>query len=119
MTTVLVVDDEPDFTWVVETLLQDEGYDVRTAENGRVALLLMQDQAVHLVLCDIHMPILDGIALRKQVEQAGLGAIPFVYMSSIPRETAGRLLEPADPFIQKPFTIEDLTDLIGRFVSPT
>ncbi|HKJ94977.1 MAG TPA: response regulator, partial [Gammaproteobacteria bacterium] len=73
---VLVVDDEPDITHLVEEILEDEGYDVETAGSAKAARAALGRRTPDLILLDIWMPEEDGITLLK--EWAGQpGGVPF------------------------------------------
>ena len=64
---VLLVDDEPGIRHVLGTLIKDFGYDVLAAENAREALDAFTDNPFPLVVTDIRMPGMDGLALLRQV----------------------------------------------------
>ncbi len=66
---------------MVRLLVEDLGHDATEAPNGRVALdLLGNGLTVHLVVSDLNMPVMDGLALREQVE-ARWPELPFVLWS--------------------------------------
>ncbi len=83
-TTVLVVDDDPDICQALEMILRYEGFEVWTAQNGRQALArLEKEQALgrraELVLTDVKMPDMDGLALLERVrEQAEPPAVVMI-----------------------------------------
>ena len=78
---VLVVDDEPDIRVLVKEILEDEHYDVGTADNGASARQALRDRRPDLVLLDIWMPDVDGISLLKEwSEDEGLPC-PVIIMS--------------------------------------
>ena len=60
--TILVIDDEPSLIRALTGLLRRDGYRVDTASNGRDALLQLQERPYDVILCDLHMPGLDGPA---------------------------------------------------------
>ena len=60
---VLVVDDEPNIVLTLEILLQEEGYDVRTACDGEQALRAASERRPDVVLLDITMPVRDGYSV--------------------------------------------------------
>jgi CheY-like chemotaxis protein len=60
--TILVIDDEPSLSRALTGLLRRDGYRVDTASNGRDALLQLQERPYDVILCDLHMPGLDGPA---------------------------------------------------------
>jgi two-component system response regulator AtoC len=70
---VLVVDDEENIRHLLKTILEGEGYRVRTAADGAEALSLLEREPFQQVLCDVRMPVMDGLALleelaRRQIE---------------------------------------------------
>ena len=67
--TILIVDDEPDIRQILSFALAAEGYSVRTAENGRDALQLFHDHPAALVLTDIRMPVMDGMAMAQAIRK--------------------------------------------------
>jgi CheY-like chemotaxis protein len=82
---VLVVDDEFAIVEAVEEILTWEGYTVRTAPNGRVALDLMSKERVDLVLMDMMMPMMGGVETATAMKgDARLRDIPIVAMSAAP-----------------------------------
>ena len=60
--TILVIDDEPSMVRALAGLLRRDGYLVSTASNGRHALAQLQERPYDVILCDLHMPDLDGPA---------------------------------------------------------
>ena len=78
---VLVVDDEPDIRELVREILEDEGYEVATAESASAARALLRERPPQLVLLDIWMPGDDGISLLKEWAQGGTCPFPVVMIS--------------------------------------
>ncbi len=68
MTKIMVVDDEPDITFIVKETLTREGYDVIVANNGKEALEKIKSEDPDLVLLDVMMPELDGWETCKQIK---------------------------------------------------
>ncbi len=66
---ILLVDDEPDILEFIRYNLTREGYEVYTAENGKVALEIAQKQKPHLILLDMMMPVMDGIQTCRAIRQ--------------------------------------------------
>ena len=84
MTTILVVDDEVAITDLLQSLLEDVGYRVVTAVNGREALAVLGRQRPDLVLCDMMMPVLDGAGLCRAMQADAIyRTIPLVLMSAV------------------------------------
>jgi adenylate cyclase len=80
---ILVVDDVPDNVDILQMRLESQGFDVITAEDGEAALAAVRDKLPDLVLLDIMMPKLDGIATVKQLKaDASLPFIPVILVTA-------------------------------------
>jgi CheY-like chemotaxis protein len=80
MTIILVVDDEPLIAMALEAALEDAGYEVVTAANGRQGLERLAEARADLVLLDMMMPIMGGPAmLAAMVAHPELAGIPLIY----------------------------------------
>ena len=79
--TLLVVDDEPQILKVVSGILQDEGFEVKTAPDGENALRLVAEEAPDLVLLDIALPGKDGLEVLQELK-ARYAALPVVMISA-------------------------------------
>ena len=113
---ILVVDDEPDIRDLVRDILEDEGYEVRTAENGEAARAALRDRRPDLILLDIWMPDIDGISLLKEwAEDDGLPS-PVVIMSG--HGTVETAVEAtrlgAYDFLEKPLSLAKLLLTVER-----
>lgn len=113
---VLVVDDEPDIRQLVQEILEDEGYSVRTAQDGESARLIYAQQKPDLVLLDVWMPDVDGISLLKEWSAAGKLESQVVIMSGHGTlETAVEATRlGAFDFIQKPLSLAKLLATVRK-----
>jgi PAS domain S-box-containing protein len=115
--TVLVVEDEEGVRQLAVRILGARGYRVVEAHNGEEALAAMDhtSDGVDLVLTDVVVPDLGTGELARRVREAK-GGVPILYMSGYPREEViQRGLIAADlPFLQKPFTGDELVEQVGR-----
>jgi CheY-like chemotaxis protein len=115
MTTILVVDDEPLIVDVLAEMLQDEGYEVLKAANGREALVAMNDPGADLVLMDIMMPGMNGHEAHRAMRAHPLGAaVPIVLMSAAVHPS--RLDPGVTAFLAKPLDFDKLLSLIARLL---
>lgn len=112
MKLILIVDDEVDLTTTYSLLFKLHGFEVLTAANGREALDLIATTRPSVVLSDLMMPVMDGIALSRTLRStADTASIPIVLMSGAPERhqlTAGDY----DVFIRKPVRFPDLLQKI-------
>ena len=117
---VLVVDDEPQITRVLQTVLASQGYAVRTAPEGRSALSTFTGWRPHLVLTDLCMPHMDGIELCRRIR--AVSKVPIVVLSVKAGERAKveALDAGADDYLTKPFGTDELPASVRRCgVRPT
>lgn len=117
MTTILIVDDEEPVRDFLAQLLADAGHRTLQAIHGNQALELVENERPDLVISDIMMPVLNGAELCRRLKAGtATNAIPVILMSSAgPRAADGT---GADAFIAKPFDLEDMEALVGRWSPP-
>ncbi len=117
MKTILVVEDEYAIADMLSAVLEEAGYRVILAANGREGLTCLANEHTDLVLCDIMMPILDGREMvRVMKSDPALNSIPVVMMSA-----ADHLIETTNVlragFLSKPFDLDLLLQMITRHIS--
>jgi len=107
---VLVVDDEPDIRNLLQEILEDEGYNVSTADNAAAAQDCITESRPDLVLLDIWMPDTDGVTLLKAWQGSGELAFPVIMISGHGTvETAVEATRHgAVGFIEKPVSLAKL-----------
>jgi two-component system KDP operon response regulator KdpE len=105
---VLVVDDEPQITRVLRTVLTSQGYQVRTAPEGESALASFKDWMPELVITDLYMPRMDGVELCRRIRT--LSSVPIIVLSvkGEERSKVEALDSGADDYVTKPFGIDEL-----------
>jgi len=105
---ILVVDDEPQIARVLKTTLASHGYSIRTAHDGDEALQLMKDWSPDLVITDLGMPNMDGLALCRHVRAKS--AVPIIVLSvrGEERTKVEALDAGADDYVTKPFSVNEL-----------
>ena len=116
--TVLLVDDSAMMRKVVLRMLTLAGLEferVLQASDGQEALTLLRVHTVALIMCDINMPIMDGLELLERVksEKLALG-VPIVMVTTEAGESQVRqaLLAGARGYIRKPFTVEHIENSV-------
>jgi CheY-like chemotaxis protein len=114
MKTILIVEDEFAIADMLSAVLEDEGYHVLLASNGREGLLRLTDSQTpaDLVLCDVMMPVLDGREMRKAMKaDPALKDVPIVLMSAA-EEASTSNNGVSGPFLSKPFDLDNLLKII-------
>jgi len=102
------VDDEPQITRVLRTSLSAQRYDVRTANDGEMAIEILKDWVPSLVITDLAMPNLDGIALCKRIRQSSQVPIIVLSVRGQDRAKVEALDAGADDYVTKPFSMNEL-----------
>jgi two-component system, OmpR family, KDP operon response regulator KdpE len=105
---VLVVDDEPQITRVLRTVLTSQGYQVRTAAEGEAALSSFTEFRPELVITDLYMPHMDGVELCRRIR--AMSNVPIIVLSvkGEERTKVEALDNGADDYVTKPFGIDEL-----------
>lgn len=106
---LLVVDDDDSIRDLLAEFFSGAGFDVSTATNGRQALQRVTKSCPDVILMDLNMPVMDGVAaIRELKNNPETREIPTFAMSARPiiRARAGELL--ADVVITKPFNLQSL-----------
>jgi len=105
---VLVVDDEPQITRVLRTVLTSQGYEVQTAPEGQSALSSFTEWLPELVITDLMMPRMDGVELCRRIR--AISSVPIIVLSvkGEERTKVEALDSGADDYVTKPFGIDEL-----------
>ena len=111
MYNVLICDDERDIVSALKIYLSGEGYNLLEAHDGREALELVQKNEVHLILMDVMMPRLDGIAATAKLRAESNVPIILLTAKSESGDKVLGLNVGADDYITKPF---DPAEVVAR-----
>ncbi len=103
MNRILVVDDDRDIVAALEIYLSNGGYEALKAYNGREAIDVLREHQVDLILMDVMMPQMDGIAATKQIRANSNVPILFLTAKSEDVDLIQGLNVGADDYISKPF----------------
>jgi two-component system response regulator MprA len=106
---VLVVDDDPPLRRMLERTLAAEGFEVTVAGDGGAALLAAERSAPDVIVLDVAMPVLDGLAVCRRLRAKGLPT-PILMLTArdaVPDRVAG-LESGADDYLVKPFAVAEL-----------
>ncbi len=110
---ILIADDENDIRNLIKISLEENGYTVLTAQNGKEAWDIMTSQDVHLAILDVMMPVIDGFNLIRKIREHS--TIPVIFLTARTEEmdkVLGLGLG-ADDYLAKPFSIAELTARVG------
>jgi two-component system OmpR family response regulator len=106
---ILVVDDEPNISDLVATVLRYEGFDVRVAESGRKALTAARTFVPDLVVLDVMLPDLDGFEVHRRLNADGATSpVLFLTARDAVEDKVRGLTMGADDYVTKPFSLEEL-----------
>jgi CheY-like chemotaxis protein len=111
---VLVVDDDPGIRGFIVMTLRAEGYSVAVGANGKQGLERLAEQQPDVILLDLSMPVMNGWEFQQQVRRMNLH-IPIVFMTAGYSARAEAERCGAEGYLSKPFEVEDLIDIVGRF----
>lgn len=107
---ILVVDDAPDNVLLIETILEEEGYEISSADNGFSALSQIDKCPPDLLLLDVMMPGMDGYEVTKRIRQKP--ELPFIPILLITAHDSASVVQGldlgADDFIRKPVEMDEL-----------
>ncbi|MEH6543957.1 MAG: response regulator [Porticoccaceae bacterium] len=118
---ILVIDDSASLRQVVNIALCGVGYEVVEAEDGAEALKKLDGSKIHLAICDVNMPVMDGITFVKKVKKIpNYRFLPIIMLTTESREN--RKLEGqsagARAWVVKPFRPELMIEAVSKLVLP-
>jgi light-regulated signal transduction histidine kinase (bacteriophytochrome) len=108
---ILIIDDTPDNLRLLSTTLSEEGYDVRCAINGKLALMAIKNELPDLILLDIKMPDMDGYTVCHQLKlQPETTEIPVIFLSALDDvfDKVKAFNTGGIDYITKPFQVEEV-----------
>ncbi|MDD3374144.1 MAG: response regulator [Candidatus Omnitrophica bacterium] len=118
---ILAVDDEPDILKVVIFRLKKEGYDIKTAINGQMALDMIAEDRPDLILLDITLPVLNGFEVCRRIkadEHSKDIPVMFLTASTASEGFKERAAEAgAQDYMFKPFDYDELLAKIKKMLS--
>jgi DNA-binding NtrC family response regulator len=115
MPSVLVVDDEEGIRRLLTRWLADWGYDAKEASNAEDAIVMMTAQPAEIILCDVNMPVHDGVWLAEQVRGRWPQTAVIMASGAQDMETVMRMRKQgAVDYVTKPFGREMLRQALQR-----
>lgn len=119
--TVLIVDDSASLRQVASIVLKGAGYELIEACDGRDALARLNDHKVNLIISDVNMPNMDGIAFMKAVKSLPNHKFtPIVMLTTSSQEIMRQEAREAGvkAWMVKPFDKDKLLEMVSRFALP-
>ncbi len=114
-TRILVVDDEHLIRWSLEQSLKKQGYDVMTAASGEEAIRQVQEDAPELMLLDIQLPGMDGLAVLEKTKEIDSEILVVMVTALGVLETAVKAMRlGAYDYINKPFNLDELSIIVRK-----
>ena len=123
---ILIVDDDPDMRDALTIILESQGYEIVTAQDGLDALATLKAEKPDLMLLDLLMPKMDGFAVLKELQDgrwAKYRNIPIVVLSSVREEASRRRYEletalelKVDDYVEKPVSPDVLLKRVGNLL---
>ena len=108
MTSILVVQQQPELERALQVNLRAKSYDVMAARTGREAMALAASQPPDAVICDLSLPDVDGIKVIGQLRHRYRAPIIVLSARSSPGDKIGALDAGADDYVTKPFVMGEL-----------
>lgn len=107
---VLVVDDDSALLRVIGFVLESDGFEVQTAENGATALEMVREEQPDVIILDLMMPVMDGRTFASKAREAGIGT-PILVLSAFGAARAGAEM-PVEDYLDKPFDPDELVEKV-------
>jgi DNA-binding NtrC family response regulator len=115
MAQLLLIDDEPNMRWVLQEALTKAGYTVQTAPSGEEALTMLARHPIDLVVLDLKLKGMDGLATLRQIHQRWPEVVVLILTAYGTISTAVEALQGgASDYLRKPFDVEEVLFKISR-----
>jgi two-component system, cell cycle response regulator DivK len=118
--TIIVVDDCDDIRELLRVTLEMRGYLVLEAENGQVAVELAKQKCPDLILMDLNMPVLDGLAATRHLrELEEMCRVPIIAVSANSKDShkADAFAAGCNEYLSKPVNFQELDHLLDNLLA--
>ena len=111
---ILVVDDDPEISSLVQYTLESLGHQVKVCDNGREVIDTLRSYKPELLVLDVMLPGIDGYSLATQIsEDPDLSNMPIIVLSALePSRTMFQRFSQVAAFMTKPFNTDDLLEAV-------
>jgi two-component system chemotaxis response regulator CheY len=118
---ILIVDDSESIRQLVSHTLKSAGYSVIEGIDGADALTKLDGQKIHLIICDVNMPNMDGISFVKEIKKLDdYKFIPIIMLTTESQENKKLQGQAAGAkaWVVKPFKPDQLLNVVSKLISP-
>ena len=113
--TVLIIDDELNMLDMLSAFLRKEGYDIVTADNGQKGLSLAEVKLFDFILCDLKMPVMDGLQFLKEAKFRNIDSTIIMMSAFATVDKAVQAMKlGAYDFITKPFKLDEIICILEK-----
>ena len=119
--TIMVVEDYDDTRMLLKQALEMLGYSVLEASNGQEAVDIADRERPDLILMDLDLPILDGIAATQRIrQQEHMETVPIVAVTAYPLSYSRvkAFAKGCNEYMPKPIDMSELARVVNRYLSP-
>lgn len=116
---IIVIDDSASLRQVVSIALRGAGYEVIEAEDGQDALERLEHERVHLAICDVNMPVMDGITFVREIKKRpDHRFLPIIMLTTESRESRKQegQMAGARAWVVKPFRPEQILNAVAKLI---
>ena len=110
---ILIADDEADIRNLIKINLEENGYTVLSAQNGKEALDLLLSEDIHLAILDVMMPVMDGFNLLRKIRECSTIPVIMLTARTDDMDKVLGLGLGADDYLSKPFSVSELIARVG------
>ena len=117
--TIMIVEDYDDTRVLLKQVLEGLGYSVVEASNGQEAVDIADREHPDLILMDLDLPILDGIAATQRIrQQSHMEGVPIVAVTAYPMSYSRvkAFAKGCNEYVSKPIDVSELTSLVNRYL---
>jgi DNA-binding response OmpR family regulator len=110
---ILIADDEADIRNPIKISLEENGYIVLEAKNGKEALDMLMSEVIHLAILDVMMPVMDGFNLLRKIRECSTIPVIMLTARTDDMDKVLGLGLGADDYLSKPFSVSELIARVG------